>query len=136
MLGWERESGVVKASRGKTGHETTERNTTEASILLKTKEGTSKTKLKPTQNVPQLSAEMRAWRVELEFYDTSGAWAGAWNGGAARARYRSGGGIPRVAKNYENRGNEAKNYLKTKDITFSSAANYARLARKLAPIGH
>ena len=34
----------------------------------------------------------------------------------------------------KNSGNEAKEYLKTKDITFSNAANYARFARKLAQI--
>ena len=34
----------------------------------------------------------------------------------------------------KNSGNEAKKYLKTKDITFFSAANYARFACKSAPI--
>ena len=34
----------------------------------------------------------------------------------------------------ENSGNEAKKYLKTKDITFFDAAIYARFARKLAAI--
>ena len=33
----------------------------------------------------------------------------------------------------KNSGNEAKKYLKTKDITFLMCANYARFARKLAP---
>ena len=32
----------------------------------------------------------------------------------------------------KNSGNEAKKYLKTKEITFSNAADYARFARKLA----
>jgi hypothetical protein len=32
----------------------------------------------------------------------------------------------------QNHGNEAKKYLKTKDITFLSAANYARFARQIA----
>jgi len=35
----------------------------------------------------------------------------------------------------KNSGNEAKKYLKTKDITFLNAANYARFARKFAQIG-
>ena len=34
----------------------------------------------------------------------------------------------------ENSGNEAKKYLKTKDITFLQCANYARFARNLRPI--
>jgi hypothetical protein len=35
----------------------------------------------------------------------------------------------------ENSGNEAKKYLKTKHITFLSAANYARFAHQLAANG-
>ena len=35
----------------------------------------------------------------------------------------------------QNSGNEAKKYLKTKDITFLNAADSARFARKLTPIG-
>jgi hypothetical protein len=38
----------------------------------------------------------------------------------------------RELQKMKNSGNEAKNYLKTKDITFLSAANYARFGRKLA----
>ena len=34
----------------------------------------------------------------------------------------------------ENSGNEAKKYLKTKDITFLDAAIYAHFKRELAPI--
>jgi hypothetical protein len=33
----------------------------------------------------------------------------------------------------KNSGNEAKEYLKTKDITFLNDANYARFARNLTP---
>jgi hypothetical protein len=36
----------------------------------------------------------------------------------------------------KNSGNEAKKWLKTKDITFLDAANYACFARKLTPIAH
>jgi hypothetical protein len=35
----------------------------------------------------------------------------------------------------ENSGNEAKKWLKLKDITSSNAVNYARFGRKLTPIG-
>ena len=43
-------------------------------------------------------------------------------------------GTQRTARNYENRGNKAKKYLKTKDITFFNAANSASLARNLSAI--
>ena len=36
---------------------------------------------------------------------------------------------------YKNSGNEAKKYLKTKDITFFSGANDARFAHKFAQFG-
>jgi hypothetical protein len=35
----------------------------------------------------------------------------------------------------QNSGNEAKKWLKKKDITFFNAANYTRFARKLTQIG-
>jgi hypothetical protein len=38
----------------------------------------------------------------------------------------------RELQKMKNSGNEAKKYLKTKDITFLNAANYARLGRNLA----
>jgi hypothetical protein len=40
----------------------------------------------------------------------------------------------RELQKMKNSGNEAKKYLKTKDITFLKAANYARFARKFAQI--
>ncbi len=40
----------------------------------------------------------------------------------------------RKLQKMKNSGNEAKEYLKTKDITFLNDANYVRFARKLAPI--
>jgi hypothetical protein len=45
-------------------------------------------------------------------------------------------GESREVEKMKNRGNEAKEYLKTKDITFFNDANYARFARKLTPIAH
>jgi hypothetical protein len=39
-----------------------------------------------------------------------------------------------AARKTQNSGNEAKEYLKTKDIAFLNDANYVRFARKLAPI--
>jgi len=42
---------------------------------------------------------------------------------------------PRNREEYENSGNEAKKYLKIKDLTFLNAANDAHFARKLTQIG-
>jgi len=39
-----------------------------------------------------------------------------------------------ASRKMKNSGNEAKEYLKTKDITFFNDAKYARFARKLTPI--
>ena len=55
-------------------------------------------------------------------------------GNAARLEIARLAAIRRRARNYKNSGNEAKKYLKTKDITFLNAANYARFARQLAQI--
>ena len=49
-------------------------------------------------------------------------------------RNRPVGGIQRTAREYENRGNKAKEYLKTKDITFLKVANIACFVRKLTAI--
>jgi len=65
---------------GKAGLANNKKNTTEANMLLETKEGVCKKKLKRTQNEPQLSAEMRASRVEFEFSSTSQVLAEASNG--------------------------------------------------------
>ena len=80
--------------------------------------------LKRTQNEPQLSAEMRALRVEFEFSNTSSVLAEASNGKEDGGRNRPVRGIQRTAREYENRGNEAKEYLKTKDLTFVKVANF------------
>ena len=92
-------------------------------MLLKTQEGMCDTNSKRTQNEPQLSAKMRALRVRFEFSSTAQALAEAANGKDGRGRNRPAGGTQRTAREYENRGNEAKEYLKTKDITFLKVAN-------------
>ena len=43
-------------------------------------------------------------------------------------------GKERIAWKYKNSGNEAKKYLKTKEVTFLNAANYARFERIFAQI--
>jgi hypothetical protein len=40
----------------------------------------------------------------------------------------------RELQKMKNSGNEAKKYVKTKDMTFLNGANYARFARNLAQI--
>ena len=61
--------------------------------------------------------------------------------GPKRDAARTGGESPRrqgksgEPRKMKNSGNEAKEYLKTKDITFLNDANYACLARKSAQIG-
>jgi hypothetical protein len=134
MLGREGKNGVVQASRGKTGFRNNKNNTIEASMLLKTNECVCKTKLKRTQIEPQLSAEMHAIRVKFELSSTSQVLAEASNGKEIGGRNRPVGGIKRTAREYENRGNEAKKCLKTKDITFLKVANFACFVRKLTAI--
>ncbi len=88
--------------------------------------------LKRTQNQPQLSPDMRALRVEFESFRHFTGFGST--GKDSTGRNRPAGGIQRTAREYENGGNEAKEYLKTKDITFLSAANYARFACNSAQI--
>ena len=90
--------------------------------------------LKRTQNEPQLSAQMRALRAEFEFSSTSQVLAEAWNGKEVGGRNRPVRGIQRTAREYENRGNEAKKCLKTKDITLLRVADFACFVRKLTAI--
>ena len=53
----------------------------------------------------------------------------------ARFEDESAWGTPRNAEKYKNSGNEAKEYLKTKDLTFLNAAKDAHFARKSTQIG-
>ena len=55
-------------------------------------------------------------------------------GNAARCEIARTGEIERDAREYKNRGNEAKKYLKTKNLTFSNAADSARFERQFAAI--
>jgi hypothetical protein len=70
---------------------------------------------------------MRTSNAQFERFDTAHDLFGGWSGGIA-----SGRGIVRPAEirrragNNKNSGNEAKKSLKTNDITFLDAANYAQ----------
>jgi len=101
---------------------------------LKTKEDTSETKLGQPQNEPQLSVEMRALKAVYELCNNLHVLAWASIGECGRFEIAPKTEIQRAVGNYENRGNEAKEYLKTKDITFLNGANLERFARKLARI--
>jgi len=56
--------------------------------------------------------------------------------GANESRVAPAKGESRELQKMKNSGNEANEYLKTKDITFLDAANYACFACKLTPIEH
>ena len=60
-------------------------------------------------------------------------------GAAPRRGARENGAVPacgdsRESEKMKNRGNEAKKWLKTKDMTFFNGANYAHFARNFAQI--
>jgi hypothetical protein len=78
---------------------------------------------------------MRALNTEFELFDATRVPAGVWDAGvrpdSRLPRWRRSGG---AREKYKNSGNEAKKYLKTKDITILSGADYARFRRQLAQI--
>ena len=73
--------------------------------------------------------------AQFESFHSAQVLSGSWSGEIASAS-----GIARLAenrrgaRNYKNSGNEAKNSLKTNEITFFSAENYAQLTRRFTPI--
>jgi len=76
---------------------------------------------------------MSAVNAQFEPFDTAQVpTGGIERGSAAGFDIDRSPGIRRFARKYKNRGNEAKKYLETKDISFLDAANYARFALKLA----
>jgi len=97
----------------------TKNSTIEASMLLKTKKGMSRTKLKRTQNELQLSAQMREIEPKFELFDNAHVGAGNWIVGEV-----AGTEITRLvetrgtSREHKNSGNKAKKWLKTKHITF------------------
>jgi hypothetical protein len=78
---------------------------------------------------------MRALNAEFELFGTAHVPAGEWVAGdVAETEIARLGETRRTAREYKNSGNEAKEYLKTKDITFLKAVNDARFAHKLTAI--
>jgi len=79
---------------------------------------------------------MRALNAKVELCNAARVFARARNGGNVPEFENVWlGAIRRSEGNYENSGNEAKEYLKTKDITILSGANDARFAPKSAQFG-
>jgi hypothetical protein len=103
-------------------------------MLLKTKEGHPETKLKRAPNEPQLSVEMRALRVEFELCNSLHVLTRASIGERDRFEIAREREIQTTPRNYENRGNEAKKCLKTKEVTFFNAAIFAHYPHNLAAI--
>jgi hypothetical protein len=98
----------------------TKNSTNEASMLLKTRDGI----LKRTQNELRIDSTMRASIAEFELFGATRVPARVWDAGM-----RPGWRLPGWRRsgdarhNAKTSWNEAKKYLKTKDITFSSGAN-------------
>ena len=68
----------------------------------------------------------------FELFEAAPVLAGALNGECGRFRTCPNGEGSR--QEYRNSGNEAKKYLKTKEVTLFSAVNYARFVSRFAPI--
>jgi hypothetical protein len=78
---------------------------------------------------------MRETEPKFELIDIARVPAGDWIvGDAAGFEIVRTGGIWRIARKHNNSGNEAKKYLKTKEITFLKAATYARFVHRLRAI--
>jgi len=105
-------------------------------MLLKTKKGTSETKLKRTQNELELSAQMREIEPKFELIDIAHVGPGKWTVGDAPGTEIARLGKTRgTAREYKNSGNKARKLLKTKQITFLRDAIAAPFACQLAQIG-
>jgi hypothetical protein len=111
--------------------ENTKNITIEASMSLKTNEALRKR----TQNELKLSAECAQSTHNSSFLKPHMFRPGSGRGNAAWYEAAWLAEIRRRGRKHINSGNEAKEYLKTKDFTFLHGANYARFARHSAPTG-
>jgi hypothetical protein len=103
-------------------------------MLLKTKKGMSETKLKRTQNEPQLSAQMRETEPKFELFDIAHVWAGEWIvGDGEETEIARLGETRETAGEYENSGNEAKKSLKTKDRAVPNVAHWSGFCVPMTP---
>ncbi len=124
---------MVAALAGIGNCEKHKNSTIEASMLLKIKEGSCKTEQNEPENNPkrtQFECEMRAINAQFEIFYMGRVPAGYSSGGTRLGSETDGSGSALgSARKYKKSGNEAKKYLKTKDITFLNAANSAHFAR-------
>ena len=130
-----RKSGILPALREDRESKYSKNITNEASMSLKTRKGAPKTNLKQSENEGELAAQCAPFAVNSRFLAPHTSCQGFPTGNPVEfetARVRQ---TRSVARKYENRGNEAKKWLKTKDITFFDGANYARFVRKFALMG-
>jgi len=78
---------------------------------------------------------MRAFNPKLELFFRRRRWgSGPEPGDAAGSEIVPLLEIGNRGGKYKNRGNKAKEYLRTKDFTFLNTAKYTRLARNFAQI--
>jgi len=99
--------------------------------VIENKRWQYETKLRMKPKRAQIECEMRALNAQLEFFDAARIPADGRPGGMRQGSGRAGRGR---ARKYKNRGNEAKKYLKTKEVTILNAANCAHFGRQIAPI--
>jgi hypothetical protein len=103
--------------------------------ITENKEGHVETKPKRTQNELTFEHKMRALNTLFELFGAAHVPVGHSDPDVRRRSKLPEWGESRgIARENKNRGNEAREYLKTKDITFSNAANYARLGRNFTAI--
>jgi len=78
---------------------------------------------------------MHTLNAKFELFDSTLVAGVAWSKGMRQGSKLPGRGeISGIARKYKNSGNEAKKSLKTKDITFSHAANCTCFAGKTTAI--
>jgi len=94
--------------------------------LIENKVGHIETKPRTKLKRTPIECEMSALSAPFELIDAAIVPAGVRiKGSTARFETARVGGIKRNARKYKNRGNKAKEWLKTKDITFLKPANWA-----------
>jgi len=102
---------------------------------MKTKKAECETKLKTNPKRTPIECLMHALHPSFELFDRA-PWSAVAPAtafaGISRRQLRC--RTPKRFAHFQKSGNEAKKYLKTKEVTIANAANCARLARPLAAI--
>jgi hypothetical protein len=100
---------------GKPGIETDKKYYERSQYVIEKKRWNFETNSKRTQNELRVDCTMRALNAEFELFGATRALAEVRGAGMQQGSKLPGWGSVRK---YKNSGNEAKKYLKTKDITF------------------